>query len=445
MNLYSRSRFLASAVLVLVCAAAFTTAMAQRRKPHKLRATAVVEVTTDSAGIVATRVFPVTILDEGTFHDAGIYKATPHPMALENGIVYEAQTDGMPVGYATILSSTNNKGWTALGKWQIADAPKKPQVPAPVTAGNDRPVIRRDGGGSPAAPATGGSDDRPVLHRGDSSPSPTTSSTPAPSSPAQPADRSSNSSPTGDSASTPDDADRPVLRRRSPQTQDSASTPQPQPTPAPGTSDTSRSVTATPNPTSGAVVPRTKLPVVLSGTKTFVAVSDNEPTEVRSYDFKWKAGEEQQMEVKMRKLALAQLPRENAQLNTNSLQNVVMRSFDLDLSNDAVIVFSAEIPGSYLSPGGKSAPGKFVSRYVTVIARVDFEGIPQKLASSVTDSSRLDVAPRLELVDAVDVDGDGLAELLFREYSFDQKSFIIYGVGRSTVTKVFEGASMPLR
>ena len=195
----------------------------------------------------------------------------------------------------------------------------------------------------------------------------------------------------------------------------------------------------------GQVVPRTKLPVVVSGTRTFVAVSDNEPTDVRSYDFKWKAGEAEQMEVKMRKLALAQLPRENAQLNTNSLNNVVMRSFDLDLSNDAVIVLSAEIPGSYLAPGGKGAPGKFVSRYVTVIARVDFEGVPQKLASSVTDSSRLDVAPRLELIDAVDVDGDGLAELLFREYSFDQKSFIIYGVGRSTVTKVFEGASMPLR
>jgi len=129
MNLYSRSRFLASAVLVLVCAAAFTTAIAQRRKPHKLRAMAVVEVTTDSAGIVATRVFPVTILDEGGFHDAGIYKATPQPMALDNGIVYEAQTNGIPVGYATIVSSTNNKGWTSLGKWQTADAPKNLRLP----------------------------------------------------------------------------------------------------------------------------------------------------------------------------------------------------------------------------------------------------------------------------------------------------------------------------
>jgi len=55
------------------------------------------------------------------------------------------------------------------------------------------------------------------------------------------------------------------------------------------------------------------------------------------------------------------------------------------------------------------------------------------------------VAPRLELIDAVDLDGDGLGELLFREYSFDQKSFIIYGIGRSTVTKVFEGASQDLK
>ena len=160
MNLYSRSRFLASAVLVLVCAAAVTAAFAQRRKAHKLRATAVVEVTTDSAGIVATHIFPVAILDEGSFHDAGIYKATPQPMALDKGIVYEAQQNGIPVGYATILSSTNNKGWTALGKWQVAEEAKKTpaQSPAPVTTG----------------------DDRPMIHRGGASPAPTPSSTPAP-------------------------------------------------------------------------------------------------------------------------------------------------------------------------------------------------------------------------------------------------------------------------
>jgi hypothetical protein len=310
-------------------------------------------------------------------------------MALDKGIVYEGQTSGLPVGYATILSSTNNKGWTALGKWQLAEAKKAP-TPPPVTTG----------------------DVRPLLHRGDATPTPT----PTPS--------STNSDNT--SAGAPDDADRPILRRRTPEKPEPQATPQPAPTPAEG------------------AVPAPKPHVFTPGTKTYVAVSDNESADTRSFEFKWKPGEEQGIEVKMRKLALAQLPRENAQLNANSLKNVVMRSFDLDLSNDAVIVLSAEIPGSYLASGAKGAPGKFISRYVTVIARVDFEGVPQKLASSVTDSSRLDVAPRLELIDAVDVDGDGLAELLFREYSFDEKSFIVYGVGRSTVTKVFEGASMPL-
>ena len=52
--------------------------------------------------------------------------------------------------------------------------------------------------------------------------------------------------------------------------------------------------------------------------------------------------------------------------------------------------------------------------------------------------------PRLQLIDAVDVDGDGLAELMFREYGFDQKGYMIYGIGRGTVTKVFEGATSPL-
>jgi len=65
--------------------------------------------------------------------------------------------------------------------------------------------------------------------------------------------------------------------------------------------------------------------------------------------------------------------------------------------------------------------------------------------SNITDSSRLDVTPRLELIDAVDVDGAGPAELLFREYSFDHKSFIIYNVSRNAATKMFEGGSQPLK
>ncbi len=147
----------------------------------------------------------------------------------------------------------------------------------------------------------------------------------------------------------------------------------------------------------------------------------------------------------MRKLAVALLLRENIRTTESALKNVVFRSFDLDLSNDAALVISAEVAGSNPAPGVKGSPGKSIVRYISVIARLDFEGIPQKLMVTVTDSSRLDVVPRLELVDAVDVDGAGPAELLFREYSFDHKSFVVYGVGRNTAAKIFEGASQPLK
>ena len=387
--------------MLLVCVAGFS-ALAQRRKPHKLRATALLELTTDPAGVVTARLIPITILDEGRFHDAGVYKATPKPMALDAGVVYEAQKSGQPFGYVTITSAGKAGSWTALGKWQLASAMPKATPMAPPSA-------------EPGA-------DRPILHRGDSKPA-ATSSTPSTPSPAP------TPTPATAEAPPPEDPDRPLLRRRQP---DAGSQPATQAKP-------------TPSPVPEGAVPSPKLSVPTPGTQTLVAVSDAEGTDSRSFQFVWKPGEQARMEAKVRRLAQAQLPRENAQLTDHSLTNVVIRAFDLDLSNDAVMVLTAEVPASYVAQGSKNASGKFVSRYITLIARMDLEGNPQRLAVSVTDSSRLDVAPRMELIDAVDVDGDGYAELLFRQYSFDEKSFIIYGVGRSTVTKVFEGASSPLR
>ncbi|HZS28515.1 MAG TPA: hypothetical protein VFB76_14905 [Candidatus Angelobacter sp.] len=407
MNLYSRKKLLASlapVILVLLVFALTIAGNAQRRKAHKLRATAVLEVTTDPAGVVSTRVFPVTVLDDGTFQDASTYKSAPRPMALDNGIVYEAQKSGVPQGYVTITNGVErNDAWRAFGKWQAITAAKKTETPAPkVDAGDGRPILHHGDAGTGAGAST-------------AAPSPTSQEAQVQ---------------TSSSSSSEDDSGRPILRRR---TENPESAPSPSPTPA----ASGKSAPGT--------VPETHLAVIPAGTRTFVGISDNQPSDSRSFDFIWKPGEEQQMEAKMRKLVLAQLPHENAQLTPeDSLKNVTMRSFDLDLSNDAVLVMSAEVPGSYLATATKGSSGKFISRYVTVIARVDFDGVPQKLSSSVTDSSRLDVAPRLELIDAVDVDGDGLGELLFREYSFDNASFIIYGVGRNSVTKVFEGASTPL-
>jgi hypothetical protein len=415
MNLYRRRTLQASLLVLLACLISLTAATQQRRRTHKLRATAVLELTTDPTGTMTARLIPVTILDEGSFHDAGAYKATPRPMALDVGVVYEAQKSGQTVGYVTIVSAAKDPAWRALGRWQAASppAPEKSKTPVVIAgdsnSGSDRPILRRSNSGTASGQ------------------SPPTAVTPTPSPAAGKPDEPSE----------PDDPYRPVLRRRgaAAATPSAANTPQP---------------AASPQPQGGAV-PSFKAQVPTPGTETLVAVSDADSSDSRSFQFVWKKGEQAEMEAKMRRLALAQLPRENAQLTEHSLSNVVIRAFDLDLSNDAVMVLTAEIPGSYLAsraPGSKSAPdtpAKFVSRYITLIARVNFEGNPQRLAVSITDSSRLDVAPRLELIDAVDVDGDGLGELLFRQISFDEKSYIVYGVGRNTVTKVFEGGSQPLK
>ena len=76
---------------------------------------------------------------------------------------------------------------------------------------------------------------------------------------------------------------------------------------------------------------------------------------------------------------------------------------------------------------------------------MDIDGNPTRLLASVADAAKLDITPRLELIDAVDVDGDGYAELLFRSWGLDERGFVIYGVGHGTVTRVFEGATQSLK
>ena len=448
MNLYRRSWFWASAAILLACLGLSQSAGSfQHRTSHKLRATALLELTTDAGGTVSTRLIPITILANGSFHDASIYESRPKPLALGTGVVYEAQKSGVPAGYLTINSARNTLlGWVGEGKWQppkdasqAASAPKPPAArPAP---GDDRPILHRSADNPETSPTQGSTppgDDRPVLHRNDGD----NNQQSAPSG-NQSTNQSETQSQPSNQPEAPDDPNRPVLRHRKPAGGDDSDS---------GITPTTPKIPPPAAPSSQSVT--TPAPIITPGTQTFVAVSDAQTSDSRSYEFRWRPGEKEQVDAKMRKLALAQLPGESAQMDEHALTNVVVRGFDLDLSNDAVMVITAEVPGGYLAPAAKSRranpqakteAGKFVSRYITVIARLDFDGNPQKLAASVTDSSRLDVAPRLELVDAVDVDGDGLAELLFREYDFDQKSFLIYGVGHGTVTKVFEGASVPLK
>src|SRR5262245_57425621 len=90
MNLYRRSCFPASALILACFALTLSAANFQHSTPHKLRATALLELTTDGSGAVTTRLIPITILANGRFHDASVYESRPRPMALGSGVVYEA-------------------------------------------------------------------------------------------------------------------------------------------------------------------------------------------------------------------------------------------------------------------------------------------------------------------------------------------------------------------
>ncbi len=413
LHLYSRRRFHASVVLLLAVTALITAA-AQHRNSHKLRATGLLELVNDSSG-EHYRLTPITILDGGRFRDASIYESKPRPMALETGVVYEAQKTGVIVGTLTITKSEEKNGiWTAAGYWLQTPKPRPPAAPGTTSAanpGDDRPRIHRGDTGSPGNPPA---------------PSTPPAATPAPASP--PADL------------LEEDPNRPSLRHRTvAQQKEEAANPVLRPVPSQRTAE----------PVSHAPVP---------GSQALVAVSDAEPGDSRSYEFAWKPEEKPQVEAKMRTLALSQFSGEKPAVTESALKNVTIRSFDLDLTNDAVVVLTAEVTPMPVPPAPRSGKGaksakaaevpaapKSAVRFITLIARFDLEGNPAKLLANVTDASRLDVVPRLDLIDAVDVDGDGVAELLFSEYGFNQKGYIIYSVGHGVLNKIFEGATQPLR
>jgi hypothetical protein len=79
--------------------------------------------------------------------------------------------------------------------------------------------------------------------------------------------------------------------------------------------------------------------------------------------------------------------------------------------------------------------------YVTLVTRVNYQGELNKLMTVVTDSTHLDLNPKLDLIDAVDSDGDNRAELLFRKTTDTGASYVLYRMTPFQMTQVFEGGS----
>jgi hypothetical protein len=369
------------------------------------------------------RLIPVAITVDGKFYDAGSYKANPVPMALDFDVVYEGFRTGVSQGLFTITQPGQlNHVWMAEGLWLPTGvkAPEKgKKYETPVIEDKDAP---------------------PRLHRGSEKPSPDSGAQkPAPPGPAPPAPvPPANPPKPPDAAKTApapegiEDPNRPVLRRGKPDTSARRDryTTFDEPAPAKSAKDGGSSV------------------------ETIPAISDAGGPDPRSYAFDLRPGEETTYRSKMLELASAELrakartaPPSSGTARPGSkapaaskgpqaaFEDVHMRIFDLSNANEPVLVLSAKTRGPATAGGGNTGEPE----EITLIARTNLEGEIRKLFFSKTDSGHLGVAPRMELIDAVDADGDGRGELLFRFTSDAGSAYAIYRVTADRLWELYEG------
>jgi hypothetical protein len=410
-----RRRALLLGALLLALASAGPAA----RKERGPRALAVLEWVNGKA-----RLAPVSIYYNNRFYDAGVYKASPVPMALEPGTVYEVAQQGVSEGLFTISHAVQSKrAWFGEGRWQPSKPspetaqPKLKPVPKAAMPDEDAPPVLRRPGSSAAE------------KREEPKPAPgkETAAQP-PSAPAPPA-----------SPEVEEDPNRPVLRRGKPAKAQGEEAPPP--------------------PLKGAGAGKA------AGSAALVAISDAVAQDLRPFTFEMRPQELERYRRELTVMAGAEIlryanarpgpkpqtaasppksaavpPRRGAAQTSVApepkLTGTQVHVFDLTLYNEPMLVFTAAAPAA-----GDPLSGKAFEFYITLAARLESDGGLRKLFAGVTDTAHLDARPRLELIDAVDADGDNRGELLFRQVWEVGRSYVIYRVTRDTLVELFEGGA----
>ena len=397
------------------------------------------------------RLIPVTILYDGEFYDASAYKAAPVPMALESGTVYEAVRTGVSQGLFTVSSALQgNNTWIGEGTWQTASAlaaaaaasaKRKEARSKPAPEPVEGPPVLRRASSKPAAPPPEAPSPAPTA----SGPAPSSQapSTPAPSTPAASAPAAPAQSSTAAPAASEDDPDRPILKRGAPSPAEMKKLNQP--LSAAGKKDTHK-------PSTGAA------PAAPGSVQLIPAISDADGPDFRPYAYSLKPDEEDKLRKKILLLAADEVraraeqlakeaakaqpakrpatrPRAQVKPPQPTFEGVQLRVFDLSNSNEATLVLTAKAR----MPARTGAPNADLQYLVTVVARNDIYGDLHKAFASITDTQHLDVLPRMEFIDAVDADGDGRGELLFREISDAGSAFVLYRVIGDQLWPLFQG------
>jgi hypothetical protein len=381
------------------------------------------------AGNGRAQLVPVVIRINGKFYDAGAYKADPVPMALQPETVYEALKSGVSQGlFTTAGAARTPEGWFADGKWRThaqieaakakakAEAEKKAQKASEEPVNGGPPRLTRPGTTSSQNPSSTSVPKTPEASApaAAGSTSPTTAAGTSASS-------ASSASSAKDSTATPSsakaDPDRPVLRRQEP-------------------SETSHEQTK--------VTPED----IKNPAEWIPAISDAGGPEPRPYSFDMKPEEAAGFLKKMLAIAGQEVsarasasgqgaePKSKAaDRNVRStrapqFQHVQLRVFDLSNTNEPVLILTA----SATMPSRAD-----VVFTIALVAREDIYGDLHKVSGQLTDNQHLDVLPKYEFIDAVDADGDGRAELLFRLTSEAGSAYAIYSVIGDRLWPLFEG------
>ena len=150
-------------------------AQRQTKAPAGPRAVAVLEWTAQGMRLV-----PISLMIDGKYYDATLYRANPVPMAVEQDTVYEVQKAGDVTGDFTVTTPAQlpNGAWIGEGKFVSEEERRKKEEAQNQPSG---PVLKRPGAGG--SHAEDSADDRPVLRRGtpkSETPPPPPQNTPSP-------------------------------------------------------------------------------------------------------------------------------------------------------------------------------------------------------------------------------------------------------------------------
>jgi hypothetical protein len=444
---YSMMRTGAHILLILVALAAPAGAQypghmeSNKKAAPTIRAVAVVEWTGDKAKPSASRLIPISVFDGEQYQPGGVYMAKPEPLALEPGTEYVLEDSGVARGLFDVNSAQDVDGyWFGYGAWKAMAAPVKRT--AKPKQGKNMPQVVTDSDGRPHFKGRDSSGNSPSTDS-----STTSSNSPASSSPAA------------------GDPDRPTLRRRAEPSTAAPSASSADNTAAPETAirgaDPDRPHMAHGQQTPTDEFQPPQLTGVPTGLQQMIAVSDASDREAHPLVYLWAdpadaAKMKEQMEIAAGNAIAAAAPpaKSTAKPRTHTaatttprrktsttppaspkpvftFTNEQFKAYELTFSGGATLVFSGET---------QDHAGK--TKYVTLIAQPDFNGIPKVLFKTVTDDDHLDVTPKMRLVDAVDAKASNRGDLVFELRSNRDREFVIYRIGSGQAEQVFTTGSL---